>query len=70
MGLNNKLPCTKSIPLNCCSGFPTSIAKHCILVLLYCVSAVAVRFLLLVVGSIFSDPSWMKPLSITLCLYA
>ena len=41
-----------------------------VLVLLYCVNAVAVRFILLVVGSIFSIPSSMKPLSITLCSLA
>ena len=72
MSLNNNLPCTKSIPISLigCSGFPNSIAKHCISVLLYCVNAVAVRFLLLVVGSISSIPSCMKPSLITLCSLA
>ena len=62
---NNNLPCTKSI-LNWCFAFPISNATHCISVLLYCVNAVAVRFNLLVEGSISSIPSCMKPLSITL----
>ena len=72
MSLNNNLPCTKSVPLslNSCFTFPVSIATHCILVLLYCVNAVAVRFALLVVASISSVPSCMKPLSITLCSVA
>ena len=72
MGLNNNLPCTKSIPISLigCSGFPISNATHCILVLLYCVNAVAVRFLLLVVESISSVPSCMKPFSVTLCSVA
>ena len=72
MGLNNNLPCTKSIPTSLirCSRFPISIATHCISVLLYCVNAVAVRFVLLVVESISSVPSCMKPLSITLCSVA
>ena len=69
MRLNNNLPCTKSIPLslNSCFAFSISIAKHCISVLLYCVNAVAVRFLLVVVELISSVSSCIKPLSITLC---
>ena len=69
IGLNNNLPCTKSIPISLisCFAFPISNAAHCIFVLLYCVNAVAVRFVLLVVESISSVPSCMKPLSITLC---
>ena len=72
MSLNNNLPCTKSVPISLigCSGFPISNATHCISVLLYCVNAVAVRFLLAVVESISSVPSCMKPLSITLCSVA
>ena len=59
MGLNNNLPCTKSIPisLNSCSGFPISIATHCISVLLYCVNAVTVRFLICLVGLMLTIPS-------------
>ena len=74
MGLNNNLPCTKSVPLllNSCFGLSilNSNATHCISVLLYCDNAVAVRFVLLVVESISSVPSCMKPLSITLCSVA
>ena len=68
MSLNNNLLRTKSVPISLNSaGFTLSNATHCILVLLYCVNAVAVRFLLIVVASISSVPSCMKPLSITLC---
>ena len=74
MGLNNNLPCTKSIPLslNSCFGLIilNSIATHCISVLLYCVNAVAVRFLFVVVRLILTIPSCMKPLFITLCVSA
>ena len=72
MGLTNNLPCTKSVPLSLIgwSGFPNSIATHCILVLLYCVNAVAVRFLICVVGLILSIPSSMKPLSMIFCSFA
>ena len=72
MGLNNNLPCTKSIPisLNSSTGFPITIALHCISVLLYCVNAVAVRFLTFVVGLILTIPSSMKPLSIIICSFA
>ena len=68
MRLNNNLPCTKSIPLslNSCFAFSISNATHCISVLLYCVNAVAVRFLV-VVELISSLSSCIKPLSITLC---
>ena len=75
MSLNNNLPCTKSIPvsLNRCFKLVCSFifltAKHFILVLLYCVNAVAVRFLLIVGGSL-SLPGCTKPLFIKHCTSA
>ena len=68
MGLNDNIPCIKSVPLSLysCFVFPVSIAKHCISVLLYCVNAVAVRFLISVVELILTIPNCIKPLSITI----
>ena len=71
MSLNNNLPCTKSIPVELFSSFTKLVAKHFISVLLYFVDAVAVKFLIRVLGHESSGIACcMKPLSITLCLSA